>query len=480
MNIRRLICLCVAAVLLPACDGGAPQSQTVSPGITVPPVATNAPATTVQPTAAVATSIPSVEPSAMPAPSAEPTTPPVSTNSPAQPTSAPAVGLNDELLFLRQSTLIAFDLGTRTERTLATNVTEFLPTPDARTIALIRNLGKNATPGGIDIWLVGRDGSGLRQITSDGDTLVEATPTWAPDGTALAYAASASSAPYAHSWLEWSAWCAASQVYVRTLADQTAQKFGPGCDPAISPDGKRIAYATPPSMRQDSAATPNAANAIRLINRQGQNGWDFATASAAPNAQPDKQGLLVYAPSWSPDGTQLSYQRFIGYRALVDLAMTEISGSFAGKGQPLNDGAGWLLPAQFAPTGGSVAIVENNFSDARGFGGYDNWSVSVLQLGGTHEIALPDGPITAQGQVVGRLARAQAAAWAPGGDDLAVLLPPGWKPDLPSAQPFGTEGAAGEVWRWRPSQGPRERIVAQVDFASPLAWLPGQSGGSAP
>jgi enoyl-CoA hydratase/carnithine racemase len=41
---------------------------------------------------------------------------------------------------------------------------------------------------------------------------------------------------------------------------------------------------------------------------------------------------------------QIAYHRFVGYRALVDINLTEIGGSFEGKGQPLNDGAGWLLP----------------------------------------------------------------------------------------------------------------------------------------
>jgi Tol biopolymer transport system component len=181
---------------------------------------------------------------------------------------------------------------------------------------------------------------------------------------------------------------------------------------------------------------------------------------------------LVYAPAWSPDGQQIVYHRFLGYQALVDLNLTEIAGSLDGKGQPLDSGAGWLLPARFAPDRGLVAITENNVGDARGFGGYDNWAVTVTSLGGSREIALPSGALTAVGQHVDRLPRGQAAVWSPDGAVLAVELPPGWNPNLTPNEPVNADGKPGEVWRWQPGSAPTELLVKDVDFASPLAWLP--------
>ena len=230
-------------------------------------------------------------------------------------------------------------------------VLDFAPAPDGRSVALVRNLGKGADASGIDLWLVGRDGGGLRQLTTDGFDLIEATP------------------------------------------------------------------------------------------------------------------------AWSPDSAQIVYQRFLGYQALVDINLSEIGGSLEGKGKLLADGAGWMLPARFAPGGGAVALVENNYSDARGFGGYDNWSVEVLTLAGTHEIALPEGTLSAVGQRIGQLARAQAAAWSPDGAALAVLLPPGWNPNLPSDEPVGGEDQPGEIWRWRPGSPPERQLAANVDPASPVFWL---------
>ncbi len=89
-------------------------------------------------------------------------------------------------------------------------------------------------------------------------------------------------------------------------------------------------------------------NSIRLINRQGQNGWDFAKAASVDAPEPNA-GRLVYAPAFSPDGAQVVYQRFLGYQVLVDINLSQIAGSFDGGGQVLADGAGWLLPARFAP-----------------------------------------------------------------------------------------------------------------------------------
>jgi hypothetical protein len=366
---------------------------------------------------------------------------------------------------LRKRALIAFDTSTHTERQLADAVIDFATAPAGDMIALVR------APG-IDLWVVQRDGSGLRQLTDDHDQRVEAVPNWAPDGAAIVYASSDTSDQYSRTWPSWSEWCEASEVHVITLADAAVQSFGPGCDPAFSPDGKRIAYAALPAIRQEGGHSRNAVNSIRLINRLGQTGWDVAAADGGAGNNPAKSGLLVYAPAWSPDGKQIVYHRYLGYQALVDLDLTEIAGSFDGKGQPIDSGAGWLLPARFAPDAKSLAITENNVGDARGFGGYDNWSVTVTTLGGTREIALPSGPLTAVGQRVDRLPRGQAAAWSPDGGALAVELPPGWNANLAPAQAIDADGKPGEIWRWQPGSAPDELLVKGVDFASPLAWLP--------
>ncbi len=437
----------------------APPAPTSASRSANTPVPSHAPTTTTAPTGVPAATM--VVP-----PTSAPTSAPTAV---VQPTSAPTAQVGSELLFLRGGVLTALDMQSKQERQIADNVRDFAATPDGSTIALICNV-----EGATDLWTVKRDGSGLTQLTTNGNQRMEAMPSWAPDGSALVFASSTSSNQYTLQWPAWGAWCAVSEVHIWEVAQQSEMTLAPGCDPAFGPDGKRIAYAAPPTQQVQGLNTggaPAAVNTIRLINRQGQNGWDFARADGQEAAAPNN-GHVVYGPAWSPDGSQVVYHRFLGYQALVDIDMSEIAASFKGSGQSLATGAGWLLPAIFAPDGSRVAIIENNYSDARGFGGYDNWSVEVISTSGSRSIQLPSQTVTAVGQSVDMLRRAQHAVWSPTGDIMAVQLPPDWKPDLSANEPLGIDDVAGEVWLWQPGNAPQQRVAQNVDFASPLAWLP--------
>lgn len=472
--IYRLAALLMVVAGLAACATPPPGS-----GASVAPPAPTAAPATAAPTAAAtpeATTAPTSTATAAPntptppPPTSLPTRGPQATATPAAMTATPAAS---EILFLRGRTLTAYDTAARSERRLADDVSEFAATPDGTQIALVRGSGSAS-----ELWLVARDGSGLRQLTSNG--LAEGSPSWAPDGLTLAYASSAADVPHRRDWFTWSAWCAAAEVRKLDLAAGAETTLAAGCDPAFAPDGRRIAYAAPPTAPESGLGNrqPLAANSVRLINRQGQNGWDFARAQGVTMEGP-AAGRVVYAPAWSPDGARVVYHRFVGVQVETDVNLSEIAGSFEGRGQPLAPGAGWLLPAAFAPDGRMLVITEHNYGDPRGFGGYDSWSAAVTGVGGTRTVAMPSGEVTMLGTAVGdSLARAQRAVWAPDGSALAVQLPPGWRPGLPDTEPFDPSGAEqpGEVWRWRPGAQPEELLIAEVDFASPLAWLPPAPG----
>ncbi len=460
-----------AGLMLSSCGpanvaGGPNTAPSASPQQTSATAAPTTPAQTLAP----ATAAPTAQ---VPAPTAEPVSEPTATAEPVaptaqpspQPTSVPTTSQAQELLFLRQGTLVALNMVSKSERTIADNVRDFSPNVGGTLIALVRGSGVQT-----EIWTVQRDGSNLMQRTSD--NRAEATISWAPDGSAFVYASAATDTPYTRMWTEWGRWCAASEVRLLDLAAGTNQSLGAGCDPAFGSDSKRVAFASPPTRAQGD--TPSTlANTIRLVNRQGQNGWNFATADGGFSGDDAKGGLLVYAPSWSPDASQIVYHRFLGYQALVDLGISQIAPSFKGGGQPLLSGGGWQLPAGFSPDGRHVVITQHNYGDARGFGGYDNWSTTIIRLEGQRDIAMPTGSMAAVGQEAGRLPRAQQAAWSPDGQRLAVELPPNWQPNLPDNQQFN-EGkeTPGDLWLWQPGAAPSERIVSNVDFASPLAWLP--------
>jgi hypothetical protein len=79
----------------------------------------------------------------------------------------------------------------------------------------------------------------------------------------------------------------------------------------------------------------------------------------------------------------------------------------------------------------------------------------------------------------GWLPRATAAAWAPDGAGLAVVLPPGWRADAPEQEPIFTTSGPGELWLWSTPGRPDRQLAAGLDFASPVLWLPTPALGAA-
>ena len=424
-----------------------------APTFTEPPAPTNtvaAPAASATPIAQNATA------TSADASPATPTAPAIT------PTTGPST-ISAEIFFLRGGALVAYGVATRAERTIAPSVREFAAAPDGRALALVRGEGAAA-----ELWVVGRDGAGLRQLTRD--DRADGSPVFAPDGLALAYASSSATKPRGTSWDAWSQWCAASEVRVVAIGGGQSQTLGKGCDPAFSPNGKRIAFAAAPTAPPAEGINfLGSKNTIRIVNRQGQNGWSYASAGDTTN---EDSGLVVYAPAFDVSGDRLAYQRFFGERALTDLDYTQIGGSYSKEGhKPINMGFGWLDAPRFAPGGALVAISQNNFGDARGLTGYEVWEARVLRLPGQRQVASPSGQLALASDEVARLPRAQRAAWSPDGATLAVQLPSGWSPSSAPGEPLFTDETSGELWRWVPGQQPAERLAQNVDFASPILWL---------
>jgi hypothetical protein len=383
--------------------------------------------------------------------------PTVAAASPTVAAVAQAVG--EQILFLRGGDLIAFTLSDGQTTTLAEQVTAFAATADGRRLAIVRGAG--------ELWTINRDGSGSRQLTSN--DRVESSLSWAPDGSALAYSAARTVQPAAPDWPSWSAWCAASEARILELDAAGApvggeRTLGVGCEPSFGPDGRRIVYTAAPVL--DTVQPGGVNNALIMVNRQGANGWRVAFAEGG------EDGQLVYGAAWSPDAGQVSYQRFLGYQALVDINLTETGSSFQRNGAPVGHGAGWMLAPRYAPGGRLLAVTEHNYSDARGFSGYDIWTTRILRLGETSQVTLPSEELTLGAVEEARLPRASAAAWSPDGASLAVLLPAGWRAGADPMEALFPAATPGELWRWRPGAAPEALLATEVDYASPLLWLP--------
>lgn len=409
---------------------------------------------------------PMVESSA-PTPTPTPITTPPHTFTPVTPSpeSKVPVPIGQEILFLRSGNLVAADVMTKQVRQIASDVREYAASPDGMVLAVVRGRGRAG-----EIWLVSREGQMLRQLTNNQRS--EGQLSWNNNGSLLVYASSTWDGQRPTTLREWASWCHSSEIRLLDLATATETAIEPGCSPAFSPDGRRIAFATPPEQREQSTGAqdiPTAKNAIRLINSRGENGWNFAVA----NPEDPESGLLVYAPSWSPDGTTIIYQRFIGYRALVDINYIEAGGSFTGGRELMGVGSGWLFPAVMAPDHLHFAVVEYDPGNARGWKGYEQWRVHILRRGEVTEIALPDGPRARKAATVITVARATGVAWAPGKHlQLALVLPAEWSPGVSPYTPLFEATTSGAIWLWSPERSQFERFVDEVDYASPLCWLP--------
>lgn len=412
--------------------------------------------------------------SATPAAQREPRSFPTPATSSADNPEQTGTATDGDILFLREATLTAYNVSTRQEQEIATEVHDFTATPDGEQLALVRTTG--GTP---EVWIASRDGTDLRQLTSN--TRIEWSLSLSRDGATLVYAsADAAAAPQERlmqpDWETWAAWCGASDIRVLDVTSGVETALEAGCQPALSRDGLRIAFATPPSIMEDTVSTTTRLtnNALRLVNRQGENGWDFTTSSSAQDGATDEvgSGKLVYAPVFSPDSKQLAYQRFLGYQALVDINLTEMGNSFEGGNSLLGVGAGWMQPAHFAPNSERVVIIEHNYSDARNYSGYDVWRLQLLDLTKQGEVILPTGTYQTRSTIVDELPRATGAAWAPDSSHLAVALPAGWSADISIEEPVFSSATPGDLWLWGSGDAPAQRLVEGVDFASPLLWLP--------
>jgi TolB protein len=122
------------------------------------------------------------------------------------------------------------------------------------------------------IYVMNGDGTGLRQLTTQGST-VDA-PAWSPDGTRIAFSCVSG---------------ATSQICVMNADGSRMTRLtngGSNFAPAWSPDGKQIAF-----MREEGLLS------IYVMNSDGsQQTWWASTAGR------------VARLAWSPDGKQIAYQ----------------------------------------------------------------------------------------------------------------------------------------------------------------------------
>lgn len=148
--------------------------------------------------------------------------------------------------------------------------------PDGKRIAYHALFGENVNVP-LALWVINVDGSGKRMVTDSGSD-----PTWTPDGKHLVYGGILG--PLVSVWKVPVAGGAAKE---RLYDDPIF-----ACMPDVSPDGRRIAYVT-----VEPGAVPFRTSLV------------VARAGDARGVSITDAPYWEYAPSWSPDGSVIAFER---------------------------------------------------------------------------------------------------------------------------------------------------------------------------
>jgi TolB protein len=150
-------------------------------------------------------------------------------------------------------------------------------------IVFSRNVGAAAPQR--QIFTVNPDGSGLTQLTFDGDNY---EPRWSADGTKIVFVSNRVTP--ADTDESWEIWVMNADGSYQTQITFIASPYS-NMHPALSPDGSKIVF--------ESSRPPSTTTDIWVMNADGSNPHQLTTTS------PDYE----IQPVWSPDGSKIVFKR---------------------------------------------------------------------------------------------------------------------------------------------------------------------------
>ena len=376
---RRLLAYLLGAALTAACGEAPPPPPPPSP---VPPGPSPSPSPSPSPIPASPLIVPGRPASPSPSPGASPSPLPI------------VLGRPGLLAVEREGCILLVDPERQQPtRTVVASPDNAAPrwSPDGRGLLIVQGLGPTA-----ELRLIAPDGAPGRRLTAN--SRPERSAAWSPRGDRIAYALPRALGPDGNDDP-----AEPDEVWLLDVQSGADRKLADGFDPAWSPDGRWLAYASN-GQRDDQGPR---ANAIRIVGADGQGDRQVLAVSDLPAdllpafGLPFRpQTLRLRAPSWSPDGTRLVASAD-GHTSLVF--------TFDERGQNLRPWAlafeGVVGRARWSPDGTRLAV------ESRPATGLD--VVIVAELANRREI-------TIGGPIVGF--QASSPTWSPDGRRLGLIV----------------------------------------------------------
>jgi len=169
--------------------------------------------------------------------------------------------------------------------------------PDGRRIAFRRLVGLGTPNERPQVFVVGADGRGLRDLTASsctGACVASEEPAWSPDGRRIAFERTLASSTVGRPPRVGIFVMNADGTHVRQLTQRSGTPRAEDHAPSWSPDGKRIAF-----MSANTTDKPVGASVIWVIDADGTHPRRVRTLSHTWRG--------AGAPAWSPDGKRLLY-----------------------------------------------------------------------------------------------------------------------------------------------------------------------------
>jgi Tol biopolymer transport system component len=182
--------------------------------------------------------------------------------------------------------------------TTSRDVHAALPSPDGKTLLVVRDEHPGKLPFTMGLWLLDADGGNARRLLDAEEGRLEFPGSWSPDGRTIAFTRCTFKLPNTRGLIENT--CAVYTVSpdgsgLRRLAERSAH-------PAFSPDGRSIAFVSDRDANGEIARGEDEnsfANELYVMDADGDN----------PRRLTETERLDEATPAWSPDGARIAFER---------------------------------------------------------------------------------------------------------------------------------------------------------------------------